>query len=291
MTPVVIEVAINGATTRERNPHVPLSLEEIVASVDACVAAGASVVHMHAGAPVVGGAQRHPPEPYVEAFRACLARHPGLLMYPTLSGGGPGTAIAERYAHLEALRAAGLLRLAPIDPGTMNYGVRDAAGAPPAHDAVYVNTFGDVDGAFRHCRAHGLGCTMSIFEPGFLQLVLAHRDAGSLPSASILKFEFAAGRRLFGMPPRPESLAAYLAMLGPQALPWMVAVRDGDAGATLAREAIVRGGHVRVGIEDYGGPRRPRNDELVAEVAAIAHDAGRRPATPAEAAAIIGLGS
>ena len=157
MTPVVIEVAINGATTRERNPHVPLSLEEIVAAVDACVAAGASVVHMHAGSPVVGGAQRHPPEPYVEAFRTCLARHPGLLMYPTLSGGGPGTAIAERYAHLEALRAAGLLRLAPIDPGTMNYGVRDAAGAPPAHDAVYVNTFGDVDGAFRHCRAHGLG--------------------------------------------------------------------------------------------------------------------------------------
>lgn len=289
MTPVVIEVAINGAVSRERNPHVPLATGEIVASVDACVAAGASVVHMHAGAPVVGGAQRHPAAPYLEAFRACLARHPGLLLYPTLSGGGAGTSIAERYAHLDELRAAGLLRLAPIDPGTMNYGVRDATGAPPVHEAVYANTFRDVADAFRHCREHALGCTMSIFEPGFLQLVLAHRDAGTLPEASIVKFEFAAGRRLFGMPPVAASLEAYLAMLGRPGLPWMIAVRDGDAGATLAREAILRGGHVRVGIEDHGGPRQPRNEELVAEIATIARQEGRRPATPAQAAAIIGL--
>ena len=69
-------------------------------------------------------------------------------------------------------------------------------------------------------------------------------------------------------------------------------VDDGRTSGTVRlKRTVGRGGHVRVGIEDYGGPRRPRNDELVAEVAAIAHDAGRRPATPAEAAAIIGLGS
>jgi uncharacterized protein (DUF849 family) len=73
-------------------------------------------------------------------------------------------------------------------------------------------------------------------------------------------------------------------------LPWSVAVLGGDvASVDLARSAIEQGGHVRVGLEDFGGERTPTNAELVAEVAAIAAQCGRPVATADEAAEILGL--
>lgn len=287
--PLIIEVAVNGAVAKARNPHVPVSPEELCGSIAACVAAGASIVHVHADAPVVGGAAPHAHDAYLEVFRGALQRSPEVLLYPTLPGGAPGLTLPRRYGHITALREAGLLRIAPIDPGTMNYGMRREDGRPPVHDAVYANTFADVDLAFRYCSMHALGCTMSIFEPGFLQLVLAHHAAGSLPAASIVKLEFAGGRRLFGLPPTRASLEAYLAMLQGTGLPWMAVVRDGDLAATIGALVVKRGGHVRVGIEDYGGARTPRNEELVEGIAALGRRAGRAPASPAEAAAILGL--
>ena len=44
-----------------------------------------------------------------------------------------------------------------------------------------------------------------------------------------------------------------------------------------------------MGLEDYAGPRQPTNEELVREAARMVEDAGRRPATADEAAAIVQL--
>jgi uncharacterized protein (DUF849 family) len=69
-----------------------------------------------------------------------------------------------------------------------------------------------------------------------------------------------------------------------------VAVIGGDVVATgLARAALERGGHVRVGLEDYAGPRTPTNVELVREVVALAAAVGRPVSTAAGAAALLGL--
>ncbi len=78
-------------------------------------------------------------------------------------------------------------------------------------------------------------------------------------------------------------------MLSGSGLPWMVAVPGGDVSETLAPLAIAAGGHVRVGLEDYAGARQPRNQELVAEIVALARRASRRVATPAETAEALGL--
>ena len=86
------------------------------------------------------------------------------------------------------------------------------------------------------------------------------------------------------------SLEAYLAMLEGCDLPWSVAVLGGDVIASgLARLALERGGHLRVGLEDHAGRRRPTNEELVREAAALVRATGRRVATCAEAARILGL--
>ena len=79
-------------------------------------------------------------------------------------------------------------------------------------------------------------------------------------------------------------------MLEPSGLPWSVAVHGGDVVACgLAEHAIRRGGHVRVGLEDYAGPDEPANAELVLGAVGLVERLGRTPASIAEARAILGV--
>jgi len=286
MDPLIIEAAINGATRKQTNPHVPRSVEEIVASAVAALDAGASIVHHHND----GGLRepRHASAPYREAWTAIYRQRPGVVLYPTMGGGGSQTTICERYAHVEELADAGLLRMAVMDPGSVSLGPVDGDGLPAPVDLVYQNTFADVRYMADRCRERGLAVHVSIFEPGFLRVALAYHGARRLPPAKIQLY-FGGPALPFGLPPTAASLDAYLAMLEGTALPWMVGVIGGDVSSTLAELAIARGGHVRVGLEDYAGPSRPRNEDLVAAIAEMAKRHGRPVATPAEAAEIIGV--
>lgn len=286
MQPLIIEAAINGATSKGANRHVPRTAEEIVDCACACLEAGAAIVHHHNDESLLQA--RHAAAPYREAWTAIYERHPGALLYPTMGGGGAHTTIHERYAHVEELADAGLLQLAILDPGSVSLGGLDAEGLPAAIDVVYQNTFADVRHMADACRARGLAVHVSIFEPGFLRVALAYHAARRLPPAKIQLY-FGGPALPFGLPPTAASLDAYLAMLAATDLPWMVGVLGGDVTSTLARLAVERGGHVRVGLEDYDGARRPANEELVAEIVAMARRAGRAVATSAEAAAIIGV--
>src|SRR5262245_15018396 len=118
MSPLIIEAAINGATPKALNPHVPRTVPEIVECASACIEAGAAIVHHHNDDGLFEG--RHVAQPYIAAWTAIYERHPDALLYPTMGGGGPHTHIKERYAHVEALADAGLLRLALIDPGSVS---------------------------------------------------------------------------------------------------------------------------------------------------------------------------
>ena len=286
---LIIEAALNGATSKNRNPHVPRTVDEIVESALACLQAGAAIVHNHNEEPNVGGPGRHASGPYIAAWSRILERRPDALLYPTYAGGGPHTNVRERYAHVDELREVGLLKMPLLDPGTVNFGGLGPDGVPGTGDDVYQTTFGDVRWMVDYCRRYGLAPSISIFEPGFLRLALAYHARGELPQGSLIKLYFGGGNPLFGLPPTRASLDVYLAMLEGTGLPWLVAVLGGDVTEGLARLAIEKGGHVRVGLEDYGGPRQPRNEELVQEVASLAGDAGRPVATPQQAAGILGL--
>jgi uncharacterized protein (DUF849 family) len=286
MEPLIIEAAINGATQSAANPNVPRSPAEIAACALACMEAGASIVHHHNGEWLLEG--RHASAPYREAWTAVLARRPDAVLYPTMGGGGPHTTIAERYAHVEELADEGLLRLAILDPGSLSLGPVDAEGLPVPIDLVYQNTFADVRYMADACTRRGLAAHVSIFEAGFLRVALAYHAAGRLPPAK-LQLYFGGPALPFGLPPTAASLDAYLAMLDGTSLPWMIGVLGGDAATTLADLAIARGGHVRVGLEDYAGPGQPTNQELVLQIVARAKRVGRPIATAAEAAALLRL--
>ena len=289
MDPLIIEAAINGGTPKSKHAHVPRSVEEIVADACACLDAGAAIVHNHNDDPVIGGPGRHASAPYAEAWRRIRVRHPDAILYPTMAGGGPHTNIQERYAHIEELAALGLLRTGNIDPGTLNQGGLDGQGAPAASERVYQTTLADVRYMVDCCRSQRLGPNFSIWEPSFLRAAVAYHRAGKLPPGALVKLYFGGPSRLFGLLPTRAGLEAYLEMLEGTGLPWMVAVLGGDVTRGLAQMAIERGGHVRIGLEDYEGERSPRNADLVREIVALARNAGRDIATPAEAADLLGL--
>ncbi|MFM7144351.1 MAG: 3-keto-5-aminohexanoate cleavage protein [Alphaproteobacteria bacterium] len=286
MDPLVIEAALNGVAMPRANPHVPRSVPEIVAAARACLDAGATVVHHHAEEGLLDG--RHSSATYAAAWREILASHPGAILYPTMGGGGAHTDPVERYRHVEELDDAGLIRMALVDPGSFSVGPLGDDGLPIPIDVVYQNTFADVRHMVDVCEERGLGVHVSVFEPGFLRVALAYHRAGRLPPAKIQLY-FGGGGLVFGLPPTKASLDAYLAMMDGTGRPWMVGVIGGDVASTLAAEAIARGGHVRVGLEDWAGSGSPRNEELVAEIVGMAARAGRPVATPAEAARLFGL--
>jgi uncharacterized protein (DUF849 family) len=292
--PVIIEAAINGVTLPAENPHVPRAPAEIAADARRCFSAGAAVVHSHNADMTVDGARAA--ALYEAAWRPVLAERPDALFYPTVGLGG---SIEARYAHEPLLAEAGVLRIGLVDPGSVNLGGADADGLPAPVDLVYVNSYRDIRHEFELCARHRLGPSISIFEPGFLRVALAYHRAGRLPRGALVKLYFGGDAGYlggggsgvtFGLPPTRPSLDAYLAMLDGCDLPWSVAVLGGDVvGSGLARLAVERGGHLRVGLEDYAGARRPTNEELVREAAELAARMGRPVATCAETARLLHL--
>ncbi len=285
-SPVIIEAAINGATRKEQNPHVPISPDELTADALACIEAGAAIIHLHCDP--VGGPDDEVAGRYLETFRQVWARRPDALIYPTINFGAGGLS----FGHLRPLAEAGL-RIGLLDPGSVNLGRRGDDGLPSGA-FVYANSFDVIRDAFALHRELQLGPSLAIYEPGFLRATLAYHRAGLLPAGSMAKLYFSTERGLmgaaFGLPPTPPALDAYLEMLDGSAIPWAVSAAGGDLGRTeIARLAIRRGGHLHLGLEFYGGERTPTNLELVAEAAAVVADEGHRPATCDEAAELLGL--
>ena len=290
-TPVIIEVAINGVTGKDRNPHVPCTPDEIANDALRCLAAGAAIVHNHIDGAPADGAEAA--ERYLAAWRPILAARPDAILYPTV---GAGATIEERYAHVG--RLAPFMRMGLVDPGSVNLGATGDDGLPGPVEFVYVNSYADIRHEVELCARHRLGPSIAIFEPGFLRTALAYHGAGRLPAGALVKLYFGGDHGYlggrpgcsFGLPPTRTSLEAYLAMLEGVSLPWSVAVVGGDLLASeLPRLALERGGHLRVGLEDHAGPRTPSNEELVRTAAALAREAGRPVASCAEAGGILAL--
>lgn len=295
MTPVIIEAAINGVTTKQRNPHVPQAPPEVAADALRCLAAGAAIVHNHVD--VVTTDADVAAARYLEGWRPLLHERPDAIVYPTV---GFGATVAERYAHIPLLAASGLLRMSLFDPGSVNLGAMGPEGLPGgAFDFVYVNSFTDLRHVAGLCQQYRLAPSIAIFEPGFLRATLAYVRAGRLPAGAFVKLYFggdhdylsgAAGGVSFGLPPTPTALAAYLELLEGSNLPWAVAVVGGDViESGLARLALEKGGHLRVGLEDHAGQRTPTNEALVREAVALAGQVGRPVATCDDAARVLGM--
>lgn len=283
---VIIEAAINGGTSKDDNPNVPITAEEIAADALACYEAGAGIVHAHCNP--IGGPDDEVAERYLSAFRLVWAERPGALIYPTINVGSGGLS----FGHLPPMAKQGL-RVGLLDPGSVNLGRMGGDGLP-AGGFVYATSFDRIKEVFALHEELRLGPSLAIYEPGFLYTTLLYWKAGRLPAGTMAKFYLSTERGLmgapFGLPPTRAALDAYLDLLGDAPIPWAVSVVGGDLGRSdVARYALERGGHLHLGLEFYGGDRTPSNVELVQEAVALCESAGRPVATGEEAAEILGL--
>ena len=186
--PVLIEAAINGGTTKARNPHVPLTPDEIRADALRCFDAGATIVHAHNHDIRLSGEEAA--RAYLAAWAPLLAERPDVLWYPTLCVASGARAKLE---HVRLIGEQVPVRMAAVDPGSTNLGSPGEDGLPEGN--VYANSYADVREAFAMCEEHGWGPQLAIYEPGFLQCVLTYHRAGRLPTGSMVKFYFGGRRR------------------------------------------------------------------------------------------------
>jgi uncharacterized protein (DUF849 family) len=284
MPKVWIEAALNGAWTRERQPAIPISVEEIVADGIAAAKAGAAIIHLHAY-DVATGRQRDDYDiyaPIIEGIRAKV----DAIVYPTLPITGSGYAgelrsAQERYAHLERLAKNGLAEWGVIDPGSAVFTRFDQIARGEA-GYTYFNPDEHFREGMRIAADYGVRPSYAIYEAGCTRLGAA--TAASMPKVPTPVYRFMFAEEFcFGFPPREHYLDTHLALLDEVApgAPWMVAGLGVDIRPLIA-PAVAHSGHIRVGLEDRPWGVAETNRGLVEEAVRLVRAAGGEPATAAE---------
>ncbi|MFN2525281.1 MAG: 3-keto-5-aminohexanoate cleavage protein [Actinomycetota bacterium] len=269
MEPLIITVAAVGAElTRDQQPNLPITPEEVARDAEECAAAGASIYHLHvrdeAGLPTMD----------VERFRtvrdAIAARTDLIVQFTT--GGSIGDSETMRIEPLE-LRP----EMASLTTGSVNLG-----------DDVFWNPRPLVVGLYGRMRELGVLPEFEIFEAGMIANALALRAESSFDHH--LHFDFVLGVP-GGMPAWPDALD-FLSDRLPSGSSWS-ATGIGRGHLPIAEHTVALGGHVRTGLEDvrYFEPGRlvKSNRELVERVVAIAQRSNRPVADPSLARAALGL--
>ncbi|UCH50151.1 MAG: 3-keto-5-aminohexanoate cleavage protein [Betaproteobacteria bacterium] len=278
-----LEVALNGAWTRARQPGIPISVDEIVEQGIASVNAGASIIHVHAYDESTGQ-QKDDAQLYqriIEGIRTKV----DAIVYPTVPATGlnlieSGSSAEQRYAHIEELAKAKLLEWSVVDPGSCNFSHYDDLQQDKL-GFVYTNSEEDIRHGLKLARRYGFHPSYAIYEPGFARLGASLHWRESCPDP-IYRLMFSRGYS-FGFPPEDYGLTAYLNLLD-QVAPgcnWMISGLDVDV-LPLVPRAVMERGHVRVGLEDAPFGCERTNVELVEEAARLIENGGGTLATAAE---------
>lgn len=284
MPKVFIECALNGAWTRERQPAIPVTKDEIVADGIAAAKAGAAIIHLHAYDEATGR-QKDDYElyaPIIEGIRA----QTDAIVYPTLPITGSGYAgelrsAQDRYAHLERLARNGLAEWGVIEPGSAVFTRFDEVARGQA-GYTYYNPDDHFYEGMRIAELYGVRPSYAIYEAGCTRLGAAKARATPRAPVPVYRFMFA-DEFCFGFPPEPTYLEAHLTLLAQYdpGAPWMVAGLGVDIKPLIA-PAVARGGHVRVGLEDRPWGVQETNPGLVEEAVRLVRAAGGEPATASD---------
>jgi 3-keto-5-aminohexanoate cleavage enzyme len=273
-TPVVITAALVGAeTTREQTPHLPISPEEIAQEAKRCWEAGAAMVHLHVREP--DGTPSQSAALFGETIARIREIAPGLICQ-TSTGGAVGMSVDERTQPL-TLQGIQKPEMATLTPGTVNFG-----------DDVFWNPRPLVREIARRMRAAGIVPEVEVFDAAMID------EAHALQREELLDFpahfDFVLG--VPGAMAAREEAVDYLRAQLPEGSTWSIA-GVGRHELPMALLALEKGGHVRVGLEDNiflsRGVLAKGSYELVAQVAALAQEKGRRVASPEEARELLRL--
>ncbi|OPL09092.1 MAG: 3-keto-5-aminohexanoate cleavage protein [delta proteobacterium ML8_F1] len=269
MEKLIITAALTGAeVTREVQPALPLTPEEIARDAYECYKAGASIVHIHARDPEGNPTQD---KAVYQQIKTLIEEQCNVIVQPS-TGGAVWHSAEERLQPVELKP-----EMATLSTGTVNFG-----------PDVFMNTQEYMEKFAQRMLTLGVKPEIEIFDRGMIHNALGLLKKGLLKSP--LHFDFVLG--VPGACPGGVEDLVYLRSRIPDDATWTVA-GIGRHETPLAAAAIVMGGHVRVGFEDnvyYSkGVLARSNAQLVERIVRIAAELGREVATPDEAREILGL--
>ena len=271
MEKLIITAAICGAeVTKEQNPAVPYTIEEMVREAKSAYDNGAAVIHVHVRED--DGTPTQSKERFKVVLDAIYKDVPDVIVIPS-TGGAVGMSAEERLQPTELFP-----EMATLDCGTCNFG-----------DEVFENTVPMMRAFGKRMLENNIKPEYECFEMGHLDTILRLAQKGEVPGGP-MQFNFVLG--VFGCTPATTENLAWLVRNIPEGSTW-TATGIGRHAFPLAMAAIAMGGNVRVGFEDNlylsKGVLAKSNGELVAKVVRMANELGREIATPAEARRILSL--
>lgn len=273
MEKLIITAAICGAeVTKEQNPAVPYTVEEIVREAKSAVDAGAAIVHLHVRED--DGTPTQSRDRFQECEEAIYKVCPDVILIPS-TGGAVGMTPDER---LQSTDTTPRPEMATLDCGTCNFG-----------DEIFDNTMPTMRAFGKRMMERNIKPEYECFEMGHLDTILTMARKGEVPGAP-MQFNFVLG--VPGCTPATVPNLCWLVNNIPAGSTW-TCTGIGRHAFTLAAPTIVMGGNVRVGFEDNlyleRGVLAKSNGELVAKVVRLARELGRPVATSAEARQILNI--
>lgn len=269
---VILTVAPTGSSTpAAKCPGLPVTPAEIAAETYECWKAGASVVHLH-----VRDDQGNASMEY-EKFRESVAliREKCDIVINMTTAGGFGVPDDERILPLDLIP-----EMATMDAGSMNV----------KGDFVFHNSVAFLEKLGRRAQELGIRPEIEVMDTGMVYTALRLIEQGYIKSPP--HFQMVLGMEN-GMAATVENLVHMKNLLPPGAT-WS-AFGVGKAHLTILMATLALGGHVRVGMEDNiyldAGQKASSNVDFVERTRRIIELNNKRPATPEETRAMLGLRS
>ncbi|MCY7307823.1 MAG: 3-keto-5-aminohexanoate cleavage protein [Rhodoferax sp.] len=287
---VIITCAVTGAgDTVDKHPAIPVTPTQIAAAAVEAAHAGATVVHCHVRDPKTGKGSRDPAL-YREVMEHIKASGVDVIVNLTAGMGGdleigpgerptdfgPNTDLVgplTRLVHVAEL----LPDICTLDCGTLNFG---------DGDTIYVSTPAALRVGAKRITELGVKAELECFDTGNLWFSNQMIKEGLLHDPI---FQLCLGIP-WGAPADTITMKAMVDNV-PAGATW-AAFGIGRMQMPMAAQAILLGGHVRVGLEDNLWLDRgvaASNGSLVERVIKLIECMGAKPMTPAQGRVRMGL--
>ncbi|MGE8163780.1 3-keto-5-aminohexanoate cleavage protein [Paraburkholderia sp. NPDC080076] len=287
--PVIISCALTGGgDTSGLSPYVPVTPEQIANEALAARAAGAAIVHIHVRDPKTGKPSRENAL-YAEVVRRIRSTGSDVLINLTTGAGGrfvPDEADPNRNA-IQGMaspeeRMAHVLELRPdicsLDIGTMNFS-----------SYAFLNLPNHVERMAAAIREAGVKPELEVFDLGHAAFARHLCEKGLFADPPWLQLCLGIP---WGAPASTESMQALRNMV-PAGGQWS-AFGISRHQFPMVAQAVLLGGHVRVGLEDNlyltRGQLSPGNAPMVERAARIISELDAEVATPAQARELLHIG-
>jgi uncharacterized protein (DUF849 family) len=288
---VIVTVApTGGVATKADNPNLPTQPDEIADSVWRSWQEGAAIAALHARRPDDDAATCN-----AEIYRAINTRiraRCDIVINNSTGGGSNGDMLIARPDGLFELNFEE--RLKGLDAGA-EMATLDGMTMTALHggrEVIVLTTPARCEALAKRFQERGIKPEWEVFNPAhILQDVTRLIEKGYDRPPYFINMVLGVERGFQGaMPYSVETLAAMVRALPPQSVFCVSAVGAAQLPATT--QALLLGGHVRVGLEDnlfYRRGEPATNEQLVARTVRIMAELGLEPASAGEAREMLGL--